>query len=309
MTDMLKEMAECCPVSGREGRLLRYIKSRLEKGEAYIDGMGNLAVTVKGREKHEGGSTVFAVGCDIPGFFATSVSEDGKVYFSPTFPVEDLSELSGRTVVYSGKEYKILSAAKDAEKTRLTDLYVDAGVPGASEFRPGTWFSFRSDIKEEDGKITGICCSVLSLVKTVIDAVNSLEPEYDTGFLFSVMKIQGGRGLASLGYDFDVGRAVILRASEIKKDHPTVLVKDCRLIPPSGLVRLLTEAAGKAGVPYDVSGITGRESDLSNAVLSGRGNSVISVVLPASGVLTDSESVTESSLRELRDLILAVSAV
>ncbi|MBO4219527.1 MAG: hypothetical protein J5933_01205 [Clostridia bacterium] len=309
MTDMIKEMAECCPVSGREGRLVRFIKNRLEKGEAEIDSMGNLAVTVRGRRKHDGGMTVFAVGCDFPGFFATSVSEDGKVYFSPAFPVEDLSELDGRTVVYSGKEYSIRSSAKDAEKTKLTDLFVDAGLADAGSFRPGSWFSFKTEIKSEEGRIKGICSSGLSLISAVIDAVNSLEPEFDTGFLFSVMNIQGGRGLASLGYDFDVGRAVVLRTAEIKKDHPAVLVKDCRLIPPAGLVRLVTDAASESGVQYDVTGISGRESDLSNAVLSNKGNCVISVALPAADVLTDGESVTESSLREIRDLILAIAAV
>lgn len=139
LVGFLRELTKAPGISGHEGYvgdvLMRWIRPFCD--EVKMDRLGNVVALKKGEEGN--GSVMIAAHLDEIGLIVTKVEEGGYLRFTTVGGV-DISILPGQEVVVLGKEEvrgiviskppHLQEAGEANQPFKLTDLYIDTGLPG-----------------------------------------------------------------------------------------------------------------------------------------------------------------------------------
>jgi putative aminopeptidase FrvX len=269
---MLKELSEMIGVSGGEGEVREFIKSKIKHSvdEIFEDSYGNLIVK-KGKQNLP--KIMLAAHMDEVGIVITGIEKDGLLRFK-TIGIPARVLLAKRVVIGKNKicgiiGHKPIHLTKDEDKEKLPeikDLFIDIGVKMNTAARTlveiGDSGTFDTAFRERDGIIFGKaldnrigCYILIQLIKTT---------DLPIYFAFTVQEEAGLRGARIAGYRIapHIAIAVDTTASAewpIEKDlsqspqigkGPVITIADRSIICDTNLVSLLVDTAQEHTIAY-----------------------------------------------------------
>jgi putative aminopeptidase FrvX len=268
---MLKELCALPGVSGDEGKVRDYLKSKIEEhaSELVEDPYGNL-IARKGRTRKP--KILLAAHMDEVGLMITGIETKGLLKFHAIgiMPNVLLAKrvLIGRNGVCGVIGHKPIHLTKDEEMTKVPEiksLFIDIGATSkdaaAGMVQVGDYATFDTDFREDGDFISGkafdnrIGCYVLMQLIQKTDL-----PLY---YAFTVQEEVGLRGAKIVAYRIkpDIAFAVDTTSSgewPADKDvaqypvigkGPAVTIADRSIICDRDLVRILKETARQENIP------------------------------------------------------------
>lgn len=267
---MLKELSEMIGVSGGEGKVREFIKSKIKRevSEIIEDPYGNLIVK---KRKNNVPRIMLAAHMDEVGIMITGIEKEGLLRFK-TIGIPARVLLAKRVVIGRNKICGVighkpihLTMAKDIKKIpEIKDLFIDIGTiskKAANEaVEIGDCATFDTEFNEREDIIYGKafdnrigCYILIQLIK------NTDLPIY---YAFTVQEEAGLRGARIAAYRVSpqIAIAVDTTASAewpIEKDlsqspqigkGPVITIADRSIICDTKLVSLLVETAKKNGI-------------------------------------------------------------
>ncbi len=136
--DLLKKLTEISGIPSREKEICEFIEGELSPyvDETKIDKMGNLV----GLKKGSGGPKIMlAAHMDQIGFIVSHVDDKGFLRVHPTGGFDPRTLMNQRVLVYGkktlpgvigSKPIHVLSAEEKKKSLKITDYFVDLGLPG-----------------------------------------------------------------------------------------------------------------------------------------------------------------------------------
>lgn len=207
MFTLIKNLCEINGTSGREDRVREYIIEKLGDIPYEVDGLGNLIVEVKGKNRAKN-KVMVAAHMDEVGFIATYICDNGLIKFDTVGGIMP-AVMSGRKVTFENGTTGIIGgkpvhlSSEDEKNTLLTEdkLYIDIGATSKKEAMeyvfPGDTAVFSSDWLDLGEKIVSKalddrigCAIMLKMIEEGID--------YDAVFVFTVQEEVGTRGAAAV---------------------------------------------------------------------------------------------------------------
>lgn len=234
MLETLKTLCSINGVTGEEGAVRDYIRSRIEPfaDEIITDPIGNLIVFKKG-SKTPKKKIMLTAHMDEVGIIVTDITEDGYLRFACAGGI-DRRVLLGKEV-YIGKEHiygvignKAIHLVKSDERKRIPktdEMYIDIGVT-AKEYAeklvmPGDTGAFDPEVREfGEGffKAKAIddrvgCAAMIKLIESDLPV--------DCWFVFTVQEEVGTRGVLGASFRIKPDMALILEGTTAA-DLPSV---------------------------------------------------------------------------------------
>ncbi|MDP8206309.1 MAG: M42 family metallopeptidase [Candidatus Electryonea clarkiae] len=136
--DLLRKLTQTPGTPGQERRIRELVKSELEPlvDEIRIDRLGNLI----GLKKGNGGARIMlSAHMDQIGFMVSHIDDEGFIRFNPTGGFDPRTLMAQRVVVHGkedlpgvmgSKPIHILSDEEKKKPLKISDFFVDLGLPG-----------------------------------------------------------------------------------------------------------------------------------------------------------------------------------
>ena len=325
MKDLLKELCTLNGTSGREDAVREYIISRLGDVPCTVDALGNLIVTVTGRQRAKN-KVMLCAHMDEVGVIASFVRPDGLIKFTNVGGIVSTS-LAGKAVVFENGTpgvigLKPVHLCGDDEKTAKPDiknLYIDIGAKDKAEaearVRPGDTAVFASEYTEMGNKILSkaiddrVGCAVM--LDMILRGV-----EYDTVFCFTVQEEVGLRGAKTGAFGVAPDYCIVLEgttAADVAdaKDEARVCVQgkgaclsmmDNATVYSPALFRKALAIAEENGIPAQLKTAVAGGNDAGSVHVSRAGVKTVTVNVPTRYIHSP------SSVCEFSD-VLAVRAL
>ena len=325
MKDLLKALCTLNGTSGREDAVREYIISQLGDAPYTVDALGNLIVTVKGRQRAKN-KVMLCAHMDEVGVIASFVRPDGLIRFLPVGGIVSTS-LAGKAVVFENGTpgvigLKPVHLCGDDERTAkpdAKDLYIDIGAKDKAEaealVRPGDTAVFASEFTEMGNKILSKaiddrvgCAVMLDMIKKGV--------EYDTAFCFTVQEEVGLRGAKTAAFAVAPDYCLVLEgttAADVAdaKNEERVCVQGCggavsfmdrTTVYPPALYRKMLSIAEENGIPAQLKTAVAGGNDAGSVHVSRAGVKTVALSVPCRYIHSP------SSVCDLRD-VLAVRAL
>jgi Cellulase M and related proteins len=324
MKELIQKLISTASPSGYEGRVREVIKAEV-KGYASsieVDALGNLIVT-KGKKSANGKRVMIAAHMDEIGLIATHIDKKGFVRFSNmgfvyarncmaahvTFLNGVRGVINGDALEEGNKAHTLDQLFIDVGATSPEDCPVHVGDVGVFE-RPLLDLGKRVVSKALDDRIG--CALMIAALKQIDETPNELV------FVFTTQEEVGTRGATSTAYrvDPDLGLAVdVTRTGDVPTGKmevdlgkgPAIKVKDGGMIADPRVVRWMTNAAVKAGLPHQMEVLEGGTTDARAIQLARSGVPAGCLSIPTRYIHSPAEMVdmddVENSLRLLVELL------
>ena len=247
MLETLRELCLLDGTSGREEKIREYIISRIkDKCEYTVDPMGNVLVSVKGKNKAKN-TVMLSAHMDEVGFIVTYICDNGFLKFTSVGGV-DSKVVNGRYVtvgenringVVGSKALHLCEGDEEHKVNELSKMYIDIGASSKEEAEKyveiGDVVYFVSDFVEfGNNKIKAKaiddrfgCAIMLKMVEDGID--------YDATFAFLVQEEVGLRGAGPAAFTVKPDYAIVLEATTAS-DIAFVSAEDSVCIQGKGAV-------------------------------------------------------------------------
>lgn len=314
MKDLIKRLVESTGPSGYENAVRDIVKEEIKElvDEMYVDALGNL-IARKGTKSPDGMRIMLAAHLDEIGLIVTHVSEKGFVRFTTLGGVRPHTLLGGRVRFVKGPAGLIGGEKVDSPSNvhSMDQLFIDVGADSRETCpvgigdvavfdRPMLDLGNRLVAKSMDDRI-----GVVVLVETLRQLQNS---PHEVFFVFTVQEEVGTRGATTAAYalDPDLGIAVDVTLTGdtpkfVKMEvglgkGPAIKVRDSGMLADPRLVRVMTETAEKAGIPYQLEILDGGSTDARVIQLTRAGVPSGCVSIPCRYVHTPSEMVEMSDV-------------
>lgn len=141
MVELIKDMCRINGVSGDEGRIREFIKSRLKdtECETETDSMGNLYAVKKGQNADK--TILISANMDEPGFIVSGYTDKGYLKFKPVGNIDTRNIISKRISIGNGDIKGVigmkaihLQKKEERENTvNIKDLFIDIGASSKEE--------------------------------------------------------------------------------------------------------------------------------------------------------------------------------
>ena len=325
MEALLKEL--CClnGTSGREEKIRDYIISQLGNETCTVDPLGNLIVSVRGRQRAKN-KVMLCAHMDEVGVIATCIRNDGLIKFTTVGGVVGTSLAgkrvtfeNGRTGVIGLKPVHLCGAEEKTAMPEPKELCIDIGAKdreaAAALVSPGDTAVFESEYTEMGDKILSKAIDDRAGCAVMLDMIRS-GVEYDTEFCFNVQEEVGLRGAKTSAFTVAPDYAVVLEATtaadiiDTKEDaRVCVLGKggavsfmDNATVYDPALYRRVLEIAAENGIPAQPKTAVAGGNDAGSVHVSGAGVKTVTISVPCRYIHSP------SSVCDRRD-VLAVRAL
>jgi len=330
--ELLRELCtRHAPPGGEEevaGVLARFLEGYCDSLE--VDLMGNLLVKVGKR----GPRVMLAAHMDEVAMMVRWIDPSGFLAFTPLGGLDPRVLMGQRVVVHSdtgplegfiGAKPPHVTTPEEAKKApELRELYIDIGASSREEavaagVRPGTYATFPPSFARLLGtRVMGKAfddragCAVAALAAREASRMGLGLEIYAA---FTVQEEVGLRGAATAVNAASPSYAIVLEGTVAadtpgvtESEHvtrlgggPAIRILDSSMITGREVLRLLEDAAKKAGVPYQLQIAPGSATDAGRIHLHGRGVATGVVGVPCRYLHSP------NLLLDLRDLEAAVS--
>lgn len=276
---MIKELTALCGVSGNEGEVADFIKSKISGFEVTQDILGNIIAQRRGGGNKK---VMLCAHMDEVGFIVSGITPDGFIKFR-TVGGFDERLLPGLPVLVGDKKYPGVIGSKPVHLTKKAerdapidedDLFIDIGVSAEKYVKKGDYVALDSKFTEfGDGlfKAKAIddragCCALLELI-----AEDKSYP-FDLYVCFSVQEEVGLRGAKVLAQRIKPDIAVAVETTTCcdlgDKPHitelgrgPAVSVLDGASYSLSELRELTFDISRKTGIPLQLKTLASGGND------------------------------------------------
>lgn len=293
----LKELSEISGVSGDEEKVRDFIYERIKDklDETKIDRMGNLIGIKRGKKSK--GKLLLVAHMDEVGLMVTKINNDGTLSFAPVGGV-DARVLPGKKVKIGENKlgiigYKAIHLQKFEEVKKAPsyeNLRIYIGFSSKNEVEKeieiGTYVSFSTEYKEENGKATGKAFDDRGGCSILMDIIDLDERyDFDLYFAFVVQEEVGLRGSAILIEQIHPDVVLILETTtagdnpEIPEyqwathlgDGPVITFAHRGYVADKRVFQILIETAVKYGIPFQMKRRTAGGTDAGRLARRGRG--------------------------------------
>lgn len=279
MKETLKKLLGAYGATGREENVAGVIAEMIRPyvDEMRIDALGNLIAVRRGA----GRKLMFAAHMDHIGFVVTDIDENG---FLRVFNVGGINKLNSinRHVVFANGVNGVISNETEnvAENLRdVTHMFIDIGAhsreEAAGKVKLGDVAVYSPDFFElGDDLMAGPamdnragCCVLVGVLRALKERNNEVVA------VFTTQEEVGLRGARAAAYDVDPDYGIALDVTlcgdtpkgpkiAVKAgEGPTVKIMDSSLICSPTVVRLMEDAAERAGVKYQREVLTAGGTD------------------------------------------------
>ena len=332
MIETLKALCALNGVTGNEGPVREYIRSRIEPyaDEVKEDAMGCLLAFRKGSGSSDR-TLMLAAHMDEVGVIVTHVEEDGYLRFACAGGIDRrvflgkelyLGEDGVRGVIGSSPLY--VTPAGEREKTPpVDDMYIDIGAGSRDEalryVRPGDTGAFSPEIYEfGNGMLKAkaiddrVGCAVL--IKLI-----EKQPPVDTWYVFTVQEEVGCRGAQAAAFRIRPDAALIVEGTTAA-DLPSVRgnKKVCRsgagavipfmdkgTISDRELFGRMTALAERKGIPWQTKSMIAGGTDARSIQRSAEGVRVVGIAAAVRNIHSPGSAVAVSDVLNVYELASA----
>ena len=308
MKELIQTLCQTFGPSGYEEKVAEVIKGLL-KGkvdEIRTDALGNLIAVKKGNGK----KIMLAAHMDEIGVIISYIDDKGFLRFGNVGGVYAHVALGQRVVFESGLVGVVwyeenLDSMKDL---KLDKMFIDIGTTSREEteklVKVGDLAVFTAPTVEQNGIIISkalddrIGCAVL-----VQTALNAPETDNEIYYVFTAQEEVGLRGARTAAYGIlpdmalavdvtDMGDIPNCKPMAVKMGHgPTIKIKDSSVMCHPEVIKKLTEAAQKEGIPYQ------------NEVLLAGGTDAGSIHITAGGIPSGGVSLATRYIHDTAEMI------
>lgn len=276
---LLKELTDCYGPSGREHRIRKLIRDKVEGfvDEIREDKLGNLICLKKGKS---GKKLAFSAHMDELGLMVTHIDKNGFLSFSTLGGVPVNTVMHKRVEFENGTPGTIIvgGGIKDMGSVQHTDMYIDIGCSTKEEalqkVKPGdvavysspfVMYGNRAASKAMDDRAG--CYALIKVIKEM------KEWNDDVYFVFTVQEEVGIRGATVAAYDIfpDIFVAVDVtgegdfpgngKNTVFFENGPAIKAKDGRIIAHPTVFSMLVNAMEAENIPYQVAVAHGGGTD------------------------------------------------
>lgn len=314
MKETLKKLLGAYGPTGREENVAEVIAEMIRPyvDEMRIDALGNLIAVRHGTGK----KLMFAAHMDHIGFVVTDIDENG---FLRVFNVGGINKLNSinRHVVFASGVNGVISNENEkvAENLRdVTHMFIDIGAhsreEAAAKVKLGDIAVYAPDFFEMGDDIMAGpamdnragCCVLVGVLKALRERNNEVVA------VFTTQEEVGLRGARAAAYDVDPDYGIALDVTlcgdtpkgpkiAVKAgEGPTVKIMDSSLICSPAVVRLMEEAAERAGVKYQREVLTAGGTDASAIQLTRGGVPAGVLSIPCRYVHSACETISISDI-------------
>ncbi len=324
MKELIKKLVECIGPSGFEHIVRDVIKDEIAPfvDEMHVDALGNL-IARKGTRKESGLRVMLSAHMDEIGIIATHIDENGFVRFTTVGGVFPRNCPGGRVRFMNGAQGVIgTERAESADKAyTIEQLFIDVGASSRTDcpVKVGDVAAFDRPMLDLGNRLVAKAMDDRISVAAQIETLRRLkDTPHEVYFVFSVQEEVGLRGAttAAYGVDPDVGIAVDItmtgdtpRGTKMEValgKGPAIKVRDGRMLSDPRLVKLMVEAAEKAGIPYQMEVLEGGTTDASVIQLTRAGVPSGCVSIPCRYVHSPSEMVDIRDVEHAVRLLLEI---
>lgn len=305
--ELLRRLSEAAGIPGYEHEVRTICRQALEGhvDEIEVDRLGN----VIGHKRGDGPKVALAGHMDEIGFLVSHVdTEKGFVRIDPVGGFDPRTLLASRVMVHTrdgalpgligSKPIHILTEEEKKKQLRITDLFVDLGLPGEQvkeKVRVGDPITLRQDFIEVGDLISGKALDDRLGVFVGLEAVRRMKGQQaDVYFVGTVQEEVGLRGARTSAFSIAPDIAVALDVT-VACDVPGVQpheqvtalgkgvgikLKDSASISHPGLVRFLVDLAEKRDIPYQMEILPRGGTDAGAMQLAREGAAVVTLSVP-----------------------------
>jgi endoglucanase len=325
MKALIKKLVEAIGPSGYEDAVRELVREEISPyvDEMRVDAMGNL-IARRGKKDSNGRRVMLSGHMDEIGIIVTHVDDNGFMRFAPLGGVFPSYSLGARVKFVNGTQGVIGSEKPMRFKVLdLDKLILDVGATSRENcpVKVGDVAGFDLPFLDLSDRLVAKSMDDRIGVAVMIEALRKLEKSpHEMYFVFSVQEEVGLRGATTSAYGIDpeIGIAVDVTLSGdtpngIKMEvslgkGPAVKVRDGRMLSDPRLVRLMTDTAEAAGIPYQYEVLTGGTTDASVMQLTRAGVIAGCVSIPSRYVHSPSEMVDYNDVQNSVALLLALLA-
>jgi endoglucanase len=324
MKALIQQLVESVGPSGYETQVRELIRRAVEPyaDEIRVDALGNLIVR-KGRKSAEGLRIMLSAHMDEIGLMATHIDDNGFIRFVAIGGVRVMTCIGGRVRFLNGASGLIGVEKLDAHDRLpgIDRLFIDVGAASRAEcpVKVGDIAVFDRPFLDLGNRLVAKAMDDRISVAVQIEVLRRLEnTPHELNFVFSVQEEVGLRGAttAAYGADPDLGISVDVTLTGdtpkgIKMEvglgkGPAVKVRDSRMLSDPRVVRLMVEAAERAGLPYQLEVLEGGSTDAAAIQLTRAGVPVGCVSIPCRYVHSPSEMVDIGDVENAVNLLVAI---
>lgn len=324
MKELIEKLVSAYGPSGFEDAVREIIRPEVEAyaDEMRVDALGNLIVRKQG--DGSGRRVMVAAHMDEIGVMVTHVTREGFLRFTNIGGVF-VHHLMGSRVQFADGTTGVVYAEKLDDRSKVHPLskhYIDVGASSREDVpvAVGAAAAFVGPF-EQQGELyiaksldDRIGCAI------AIAALQRLEATpHDLYVVFSVQEEVGTRGAqaAANAIEPEIGLAIDVTgtgdtpgaaemAVELGKGT-AIKAKDRDMIAHAGLVQLMRQRAGEAGIPYQMEVLEPGSTDARSIQIAGAGSAAGAISVPCRYVHSQSEVVhagdVENSVRLLVELL------
>lgn len=298
MKDTLKKLCAAYGATGRETVVCGVIKEMIADyvDEMTVDALGNLIAVKKGKG---GQKIMLAAHMDHIGFVVTDIEKEGFVRVSNVGGIRKANSLNRRVIFENGVS-GVLShenEGHDANDSAMTSLYIDLGVSSKEEaeqlVQPGDMAVYAPDVFElRNNLMAGPAMDNRAGCAILVETLKALgETKNEIVAVFTTQEEVGLRGARAAAFDVnpDMGIALDVTLCGDTPKGPKINVKmgqgiavkilDRSVICHPGVVKMMEEAAERAGAKYQREVLTagGTDAGAIQATRAGIPSGVLSI--------------------------------
>lgn len=337
LVDSLEKLSNACGVTGREEEVSDILKTMLKPyvDEVKVDRLGNVIGVKKGAKK-DAPKVMLAAHMDEIGLIVKNINKDGFLQFSKLGGIDDRILIAQRVTVHTekGKEPGIIGSRpphimKDEERKKIVEvdsLFIDIGAASKDEAQKmgvkiGDVVSFDTQFaKITDDLVAGKAfddrVGCLLLVEVMKQLENAECTVYAVGTVQEEVGLRGATVSAfhispdvALAFDVtvagDVPGVQEIEAPVKMKKGPVIGVMDAGLITHPKVLKMLTNAAKKAKIEYQLeTGLAG-STDAARIALSREGVPCGVLSIPTRYIHSPSSMLSLSDVQKTAKLAVA----
>ena len=275
--ELLEKLCNATAVSGDEHEVRQIVleEIKLFADEIEVDALGNVLAKKFGSGKNRV-RVMLAAHMDEIGFMVVKKHDDKLLQFERIGGIDE-RQLPGKAVlvgrdhlpgVIGAKPIHMTTADERKKKISVDELRIDLGPEIGDKVKPGDRATFATRFKVQGQSILAKALDDRFGVSMLIELLKHSPANIDLLAAFTVQEEVGLRGARVAAYKFDPDMAIAVDSTPAydlppwdEEDEnvqyntrldagPAIYVMDRATIADRRLVKLLTQAADKEGIPY-----------------------------------------------------------
>lgn len=329
--ELLKALTEVDGIPGREERVRELVIKTMTPlvDDISVDAMGNVIAHKAG----SGPKVMIAAHMDEIGFVVKYIDDKGFLRLDPSGGFDPKTLIAQRVTVHTddedllgiigSKPIHILSEEERKQPLKLTDLFIDLGLPAEtihSKVNVGDFVTLEQDLKMVGDLACAKALDDRVGVYVMIEAIRKLSNhQADIYAVATVQEEVGLRGARTSGYGVnpDIGIALdVTVAADVPDAKPhehvtqlgkgaAIKVKDSSHISHHNLVKTFRKVAEAKGIPYQMEVLPFGGTDAAGMQMAREGKYAITLSIPTRYLHSVVEAANVNDIQACVDLLAA----